>query len=80
MKAVLQILNFDKKDTFLKVKELLKDRTGITEVRIDEITGRIVLDTKSFNSLEGAIFALNDSRIDIVEVKKNSSVRTNRLH
>jgi len=79
MIAVLQILNFDKQTSFQKVIQLLKDRVGITEVRLEELTGRIILNTKSFNSLEGAKYTLLNSGIEIVEVnKKTSSRQTNK--
>ncbi|WP_455168811.1 hypothetical protein [Aegicerativicinus sediminis] len=79
MRAVLQILNFDDESTCKKALTLLKDRIGITDVRTEELTGRIILNTKSYNSLEGAKSILENSGIEIIEIKKRvSSRRTNR--
>ena len=78
MKAVLQVLNFDNQTTINRVKHLLRDINGITDVRMEELTGRIILNTKSYNSLEGAKTILADSGVQIVEVKKKISSRHSR--
>lgn len=70
MRAVFQILNFDDQTTFQKVVTLLKDRTGITDVQTEKLTGRIILNTRSYNSLEGAKSILANAGIEIMEIKK----------